>query len=69
MSNLEVVDNNIKRLRSILDVYAKTKAVKLTTDDLLNFLSCMERLSVIEKHLINLVSAAYEYEIKGETHA
>lgn len=66
MNNIEVVSIRINNIRSVIEVAEKEKQFIVSMDELLNILACLERLFIIEKHLINLVSTAYDEELPEE---
>jgi len=63
MKNVQIADNQVERLRTLLIKADKDKEINITINDLLDTLTCLERLSVIERHLYNLVSEAYEEDV------
>lgn len=60
IDNLAIVKEKINSLRHVIEIAEKSKEFHISMDDLIGFLACLERLYILEKHLINLVSSAYE---------
>lgn len=61
MSNINVktADLQVKKLRNIIN-NSPTKTTEIKLDTLVELLLCMERLSILERHILNLVSDAYD---------
>lgn len=66
IDNLVVVKEKIDGLRKVIEDAEKNNQFQISIEDLLGFLACLERLFILEKHLINLVSSAYEEEPQEE---
>lgn len=62
MNNVLIADNQVERMRSICTAAAKDNEFQISKEDLIDILTCLERLASIERHLYNLVSPAYEEE-------
>ena len=60
MTNHEIADTMVKRFRQVIVDADTNKEFKVTMEDLVDVLACLERLSILERHLTNLVSTAYE---------
>lgn len=69
MNNVKVADEAVNRVRSVIinaPVTSPSEPVGIIIKDLVMVLDCLERLAVIERHLYNLTSRAYDYaEPKG----
>lgn len=63
MQNTKIADATVVMMRHfITGNSAETlKTVSIPVENALEILSCLERLSILERHLSNLVSTAYEH--------
>jgi hypothetical protein len=59
MTNVEIADEIVETLRGII-AESTTEAVPIKVETLLDALGCLERLAILERHLVNLVSSSYE---------
>lgn len=60
MKNTQIADNQVEKLRALIVRASKDKEFIIKLEDLIDTLSCLERLSSLERHLYNLTSSAYE---------
>jgi hypothetical protein len=58
--NVKVADNLVSRIRFILAQCEGKKLVPIKTEELLDYLHSLERLAVLERHLMNLCSDGYK---------
>jgi hypothetical protein len=58
--NVEVADKLVKRIRHILVQTEGKKIIPIKTEELIDYLQSMERLAVLERHLVNLCSDGYK---------
>lgn len=60
MNNTIIADNQVEKMRSLVVRASKEKEFVMTIEDMIDTLTCLERLAALERHLYNLVSLAYE---------
>lgn len=58
--NVKIADERVSRIRYILSKTTDQKIVGIKIEELLDYLHCLERLAVLERHLYNLTSDGYK---------
>jgi hypothetical protein len=63
MNNARVADDIVQRVRAYIvnaPVTSPSEPVGIILKDLIQILDCLERLAILERHIYNLASDAYE---------